>query len=272
MRFYLQYNFVLKICPKGCMVRLFSFELLTFVTIRVMHHAQLSAAWFKGTFKCIEWKCKPGHNCSSFTLTACVWLKCQCIMHFMWLTVFQEFKKIKWNNHWLPTCLRYLSFSHLLAVRVTVWLLVTCLTKAFLAWLLSLVVRDIFLFIIIEALVLLETLKALEMVPMPSHSFFTEVYIVPWTSWLCFCPNMECELWDFMQYTLVCAFLNHVPSIQFATGGLQSSCRHNSWMKMYLTTIWRAKPLKRRWWFSLFFSDHLHGFLWYAPLSSTLWP
>ena len=40
---------------------------------------------------------------------------------------------------------------------------------------------------------------------------------IPSTLWLGFCSDMHCQLWDLRQ---VCAFPNHVESIEFTTGGL----------------------------------------------------
>ena len=44
---------------------------------------------------------------------------------------------------------------------------------------------------------------------------------IPSTSGLRFCSDMHCQQWDLRQ---VYAFPNHVQSIEFTTGGLQSSC------------------------------------------------
>jgi hypothetical protein len=49
---------------------------------------------------------------------------------------------------------------------------------------------------------------------------------IPLSSWLGFC----CQVWDHYKdkcvCVCVCAFPNHVQSIEFTTGGLQSSCRN----------------------------------------------
>ncbi|XP_061112744.1 6-phosphofructo-2-kinase/fructose-2,6-bisphosphatase 1-like isoform X1 [Conger conger] len=56
---------------------------------------------------------------------------------------------------------------------------------------------------------------------MPRCNFrgFLQVYRVPWTSWLGFCPDVQSELWDHT-HTSVCIFLNHVQSIKFGTASV----------------------------------------------------
>jgi hypothetical protein len=48
---------------------------------------------------------------------------------------------------------------------------------------------------------------------------------IPSTSWLGFCSDMHCLNCGNI-YRQVCAFPNHVQSIEFTTGGLISSCRN----------------------------------------------
>uniref|UniRef100_A0A8C7GLP0 Cyclin-dependent kinase 8 n=1 Tax=Oncorhynchus kisutch TaxID=8019 RepID=A0A8C7GLP0_ONCKI len=51
---------------------------------------------------------------------------------------------------------------------------------------------------------------------------------IPSTSWLAFCSDVRCicTVNCVTLYRQVCAFPNHVQSIDFTTGGLQSSCRN----------------------------------------------
>ena len=55
---------------------------------------------------------------------------------------------------------------------------------------------------------------------------------IPSTSWLGFCSDMHFQLWD-----LMCVFPNHVQSIEFTPGGLQSSCRNISRMIQCLAKV-----------------------------------
>ena len=62
-----------------------------------------------------------------------------------------------------------------------------------------------------------------------------------WPHGLGFCSDMHCQLWDVTVYRQVCAFPNHVQSIEFTTGGLQSCYRNISRMingsRMHLSSI-----------------------------------
>ena len=57
-----------------------------------------------------------------------------------------------------------------------------------------------------------------------TQSYRGALLTIPSTSWLGFCSDMHCQLWDLI-YRQVCAFPNHVQSIECTTGGLRSSCR-----------------------------------------------
>jgi hypothetical protein len=66
--------------------------------------------------------------------------------------------------------------------------------------------------------------------PMPQiQSCLRALPIIPSTSWLGFCSDMPCQLWDL--YIDRCVpFQNNFQSIEFTTGGLQWSCRKISRM------------------------------------------
>ena len=136
------------------------------------------------------------------------------------------------------------------SVRVTIGFLVTSLTKALLSWLLSLV-RQL-------------ALRSLLMVPYFFHlrmmeaTVFLGIFLVHFSRSV-HRHNPVSELYgQFLRphdlvfaligtvnwgtlYRQVCAFPNHVQSIDFTTGGLQSSCRNISRMingnKMHLSSI-----------------------------------
>jgi hypothetical protein len=68
----------------------------------------------------------------------------------------------------------------------------------------------------------------------PRHlSCLRAVRTIPLTSLLGFCSDMHCQLWDLKYCRQVCAFPNHVQSIEFTTGGPQSSCTN----RMHLSSI-----------------------------------
>ena len=107
------------------------------------------------------------------------------------------------------------------SVRVTIEFLVTSMTKALLSRLLSLagqpalgrvLVVPNFLHLKMEATVFWGTFNAAEMFWYPSPELIVLF------------PDMHCQLWDLCRQ--VCAFPNHVQSIEFTTGGLQSGCRN----------------------------------------------
>ena len=68
-----------------------------------------------------------------------------------------------------------------------------------------------------------------------TQSYHIALRSIPSTSWLRFCSDIH------LLYRQVCAFPNHVQSIEFTTGGLQLSCRHISRMingnRMHLSSI-----------------------------------
>ena len=107
------------------------------------------------------------------------------------------------------------------AVRVTIGFLVTSLTNS------------------LEATVYLGTFNAAEMfwnASVPQHNPVSGVLrTIPSTSWLTCTVN--CRTF----YRQVCAFSNHVKSIEFTICGLKSSCRNISRMingnRMHLSSI-----------------------------------
>ena len=129
--------------------------------------------------------------------------------------------------------------------RVTIGFLVTSLTKALLPRLLSLagrpalgrvlVVPNFFHLRMMEATVFLGTFNAAEMFCYPSPDLCLDTI-------LCLSStdnSFDLMAWFFAltctvncgtSYRRVCAFPNHVQSIEFTTGGLQSSCRNISRM------------------------------------------
>ena len=138
--------------------------------------------------------------------------------------------------------------------RVTIGFLVTSLTKALLPWLLSLagrpalgrvlVVPNFFHLRMMEATVFLGTFNAAYfLVPfprsVPRHNPVSELYgqfLRPHGLVFALTCTVNCGT----LYRQLCAFPNHV-SIEFTTGGLQSSCR-NIWRminknRMHLSSI-----------------------------------
>ena len=133
------------------------------------------------------------------------------------------------------------------SVRVTNVFLVTSLTKALLPRLLSLsgwpalervlVVPNFFHLRMMEATVFLGTFNAAELVPLPRsvprHNLVSELYgqFLP-PHGLVF--SLTCTVNCGTLYRQVCAFPNLVQSIEFTTGGLQSSWRNikdDQWKK-----------------------------------------
>ena len=55
------------------------------------------------------------------------------------------------------------------------------------------------------------------------QSCLGDLQTIPSTSWLGFCSDVHCQMWDHIDR---CAFPNHVQSIESTTGGPQSSCRN----------------------------------------------
>ena len=129
---------------------------------------------------------------------------------------------------------------------------VTCLTKALLAQLFSLVRRPTlervlvvpnFHFTIIEATVLLGKLKSLEMVLYPACPDLCLATILstersPWISWLC--PDIQCEMCDLI-YTGVCLYKlsNQLNLPQLVSNQVQDTyiSRIIKANRMHLTTI-----------------------------------
>ena len=140
--------------------------------------------------------------------------------------------------------------------RVTIRFLVTSLTKALLPRLLSLngqaalgrvlVVPNFIHLRMMEATVFLGTLNGADifLVPfhrsVPRHNPVLEFYgQLIWPHCLVFA--LTCTVNSGTLYRQVCAFPNHVQSIELTTGGLQSSCRTISRMingnRMHLSSI-----------------------------------
>ena len=125
---------------------------------------------------------------------------------------------------------------------MTIGFLVTSLTKGLLPQLLILagrpalrrvlVVPNIFHLRMMEATVFLGTFNAAEMFWYPSpdltQSCLGALRKIPSTSWLG--VALTCTVSCGTLHRQVCAFPNHVQSIEFTTGGLQSSCRNISRM------------------------------------------
>ena len=135
------------------------------------------------------------------------------------------------------------------SVRVIIRFLVKSLTKALLPRLLSLavwpalgrvlVVVNLFYLRMMEATVFLGTFNAAEMFWYPSPDLCLDT-ILSWNSTYNSFNLMACFLlWH--ELSTVCAFPNHVQSIEFTAGGLQSSCRNISRMingnRMHLSSI-----------------------------------
>ena len=120
------------------------------------------------------------------------------------------------------------------SVRVTIGFLVTSLTKALLPQLLSLAGRPAHGSLAGSTL-FFRTINAAEMflVPfsryMPRHNPLLDLYrqfLRPHGLVFALTCTVNCGT----LYRQVCAFPHHVQSIEFTTGGLQSSCRNSSWM------------------------------------------
>ena len=123
------------------------------------------------------------------------------------------------------------------SVRVTIWFLVSSLTKALLHQLLSLtgwpalgrvlVVPNHSHLRMTAAIALLGIFNAadifwcLPQICASTQSCLEALQTIPSTSWLGFCADMHCQLCDLIQ-TSVCLS----KSFEFTTGGLQSSCRN----------------------------------------------
>lgn len=103
MRLHLQYLFVLKICLKRCMLRLFIFELLTFIAAGVMHHVHLFQLlkYFgpKARWNVSTGKCKPGHNCSSIYSDCMCVIGKSCMTHFCVINCFLHLKLNETTNY-----------------------------------------------------------------------------------------------------------------------------------------------------------------------------
>ena len=125
--------------------------------------------------------------------------------------------------------------------RVTIGFLGTYLTKFFLPWLLSLARRpalgrvvavpNFFLLRMTEATVFLGTFNVTEMFWYPSSDLCLDKNPVSELYGQLFRPHdfvfaLTCTVNGGTLYRQVCAFPNHVQSIEFTTGGLQSSCRY----------------------------------------------
>jgi hypothetical protein len=129
---------------------------------------------------------------------------------------------------------------------VTIGFLFTSLTKALLPGLLSLagwtalgiilVVPNFFYLRMMEATVFLGTFNAAEMFWYPSPDMHLNTVLsrssidnaFAFMAWFLLCNALT--VWTL--YRQVCAFPNQVQSIEFTTGGLQSSCRNISRIPM----------------------------------------
>ena len=181
----------------------------------------------------------------------CVTPKNECVIYIGWSHTYMLYmlKQIHMQKHIHTDMHKYVCTYKLAlyvrsSARVTNGFLVTSLTKAFSpdcclarrpALGRALVVPNFFHLWIMEATVLLGTFNAAEFfvafprsVPRPQSCLWA-LQAVPSTSWLGFCSDMHCQLWDLI-YRQMCAFPNHVQSIEFTTGGLQSRCRNISKM------------------------------------------
>ena len=141
------------------------------------------------------------------------------------------------------------------AVRVTIGFLVTSLTKALLTLIAQFVrqalgrVLEIPLFFhlrMMEATVFLGTFNTAEMFWYPSPDLCLNTFLSRSSTENSFKPHGLVFALTFTVncgtlYRQVCAFLNHVQSIEFTTGGLQSSCRNISRMingnRLHLSSI-----------------------------------
>ena len=135
------------------------------------------------------------------------------------------------------------------SVRVTIGFLVTSLTKSLLHRLLSfagrpalgsvLVVPNFFHFRMMENTVFLGTLNAADIFWYPSPDLCLDTILSRSSTDNYFDIMAWFLLWTL--YIQVCAYPNHVQSIEFTTGGLQSSCRNISRMingnRMHLNSI-----------------------------------
>ena len=141
------------------------------------------------------------------------------------------------------------------SVRVTIEFLVTSLPKALLPWFLSFAGRtslarvsgvpNIFHLRMMEAPVFLGTFNAAEKFvffprAVPQHNHVSGLYgQFLWHFGLVFA--LTCTVNCGTSYRQVCALANHVQSIEFTTGRLQSSCRNISRMingnRMHLSSI-----------------------------------
>ena len=127
------------------------------------------------------------------------------------------------------------------SVRETIGFLVTSLTKALLPRLLSLVGRPALRrFLVVPNLQCCRIVLAPFPRSVPRHNPVSALYgqfLRPHGLVFALTCTVNCGT----LYRQVCAFPNHVQSIEFTTGGLQSSCRNISRMingnKMHLSSI-----------------------------------
>ena len=138
------------------------------------------------------------------------------------------------------------------SVRVTIGFFVTSLAKALLPWLLSLagrpalervlVVPNFFHLRMMEPLrswgpsILKECFGNLPQICASTQSCLGGIWEILSTSWLVF--FLTCTVNCGTLYRQVCAFTNHVQSIEFTTGGLQWSCRNSQRWSMETGCTW----------------------------------
>ena len=105
-------------------------------------------------------------------------------------------------------------------------------------------VQNFYHLTIIEATVLLGTLRALEKALYLCHAlclatnlYHGDVQGVPWTSYLGFCPHVQCELWDLLLTGVCLSKLSNqssLPQVDFISCSRHISSMHE---KAYASVV-----------------------------------